>query len=375
MVSQSLENGKPTCGIFVDLAKAFDTLKHDIIVGKLVFYGVRGVALDWIKSFLSCINQFVQISDENCVPHCSNKGIVTCGVPQGSILGPLLFILYINDIPRSSDKLEFTLFADDTTILYSGNSESELNNELGKVSNWFKANSLSLNVSKTKCILFGRSRHLITPKFNNHIITKVENCKFLGVIIDKNLSWSEHIKVLKQKLSRAAGVLNRVKNLLPLATLKLLYFSLVESHIIYCCEVWGSCAGGYLNQLHVIQKRAIRSICKQHYRAHTNILFKNLKILPVFDIVNLRLCILTHELLNEVGPKALVDKFNQTQFVNRYNTRLANSLYRIQVTTNYRKNCFLYQGPLRYNCLPDNIKQKPIRSFKFCSKQHFVYNL
>ena len=187
-------------GVFIDLKKAFDTVNHALLIDKLEFYGVRGPAKVWLKNYLHNRKQFVQIDD--CKSTLLN---VTCGVPQGSILGPKLFILYINDICNVSEIVQFILFADDTNVFYSDHDINILcttmSNELDNLHAWFTVNKLSLNISKTNYILFGRRRCIadnVSITMGKSPISRVKVTKFLGVNIDENLTWKDHISVVNQ---------------------------------------------------------------------------------------------------------------------------------------------------------------------------------
>ena len=184
-LSDAIDQGKVTLGLFIDLSKAFDTLNHHILLAKLEFYGVRGVALQWFKSYLSCRTQFVQFNGYN-----SSSKYIKCGVPQGSILGPLLFLLYLNDLCNVSKALDFIPFADDTNIFFSHNDPNQLmeivNNELKKLSSWFEANKLSIKIKKSNLILFKTKQN--KQKLELHFlingieIDRVNDVLFLGVI-------------------------------------------------------------------------------------------------------------------------------------------------------------------------------------------------
>ena len=214
-VYKAVDQNETTLDIYLDLSKAFDTINHDILLYKLEHYGFRGISLEWFKSYLSDRTQYVYY---NSCKSCIKK--VTCGVPQGSILGPLLFILYVNDIINTSTILNFVLFADDTTILYSHkdlvNKIGMINNELEKVTDWFKANKLSINVDKTNFMIMGTPQK--TLKFKNDIsvlldgrcLSRVNKTKFLGVIIDENLSFKYHVEAISNTISRNIGILNKL---------------------------------------------------------------------------------------------------------------------------------------------------------------------
>ena len=196
-ISQALENGDYVIGIFLDFSKAFDTVNHAILFEKLDHMGIRGIAYDWLCDYLNNRSQYVSYDGSK-----SEYRNISCGVPQGSVLGPLLFLLYINDIANVSDVLFSLLFADDTNSLASGSDLGQLietvNCELEKIVIWLAANKLSLNIKKTHFMLFRTKGKKITGdvsiKISNQEVTQVDHTKFLGVIIDNKLNWSYHIK-------------------------------------------------------------------------------------------------------------------------------------------------------------------------------------
>ena len=204
-IRNSLDKGNFGCGIFIDLKKAFDMVNHDILLAKLNHYGIRGVIWNWFKSYLTGGQQYVYLQGES-----SEIREITCSVPQGSVLGPLLFLLYINDLPNVSDKLKFYLFADDTNIYFESNDlkyiESTVNQELKNLSIWLKLNRLALNISKTNFVIFCSNRrklnHSVTLKMDKKAINETSHIKYLGVMMDNQLNWKHHISVISQKISR-----------------------------------------------------------------------------------------------------------------------------------------------------------------------------
>ena len=209
-LSQSLENGEYVLGVFLDFSKAFDTVNHDILFQKLEVYGIRSISLNWFKSYLDSRIQYVEYNGVNS----DNKNI-TCGVPQGSILGPLLFLLYINDLSNVSQKLFSLLFADDSNMFIKGRDVdemiNEMNIELSYIMDWLNANKLSLNLKKTHFMVFRKKSGKINIsnnlKINDTIIEMTTQTKFLGVIIDEHLTFGPHIQYVKGKVSKSLDIL------------------------------------------------------------------------------------------------------------------------------------------------------------------------
>ncbi|XP_065639571.1 uncharacterized protein LOC136072316 [Hydra vulgaris] len=208
-ISDSFNKKQFVLGTFIDLSKAFDTINHDILLKKMEKYGIKNTTLDWFKSYL-CNRQQCVISNDNKY---SNLLEIKCGVPQGSILGPLLFLIYINDLPQSLKKLDAVMFADDTSLFYSSASIENLfesvNDDLENLNTWFKVNKLSLNTEKTKYILFHSNhqknnipRMLPLLKIDNINIERTKTVKFLGIIIDETISWKAHINTINTKISK-----------------------------------------------------------------------------------------------------------------------------------------------------------------------------
>ena len=221
-ISSGIDIKEFTVGIFLDLSKAFDTIDHCILFDKLQHYGIRGVPLDWFKSYFNERQQFVVYNDIS-----SQKIPINCGVPQGSILGPLLFLLYINDICNASDILHYVLFADDTNLFYSHKNLSflidQVNHELLKLSDWFAANRLSINFEKTKFMIFRPKQKSCNVDVNivlsSHQISLTNEVSFLGVILDEHLSWKSHITHVTRKMSKSISIIKKASFYLSKSTL------------------------------------------------------------------------------------------------------------------------------------------------------------
>ena len=243
-ITSELKDGNFVLGVFLDYSKAFDCINHSILLQKLRYYGIPDVALDWFWSYLSGRNQFVYFNDTK-----SNYRDVICGVPQGSILGPILFLIYINDIVHVSNKLFPILFADDSNVFLSGKDPIEMitsmNYELEKLIKWLQANRLSLNIKKTHFMFFSPPRKNLS--FSNEIrimgekIEMVHETKFLGVMLDSKLSWQPHIAYISKKISKGIGILCKARKYLPQKCLITLYYSFIYPYMNYCLEVWGKC--------------------------------------------------------------------------------------------------------------------------------------
>ena len=226
-ISSAIDRKEHSVGIFLDLSKAFDTVDHNILLDKLNYYGIRGLALDLIKSYLSDSMQYVQYNQTNSI-----KRNISCGVPQGSILGPLLFLLYINDLANVSKLLTVILFADDSNIFYSHNDPTiltrVLKEETEKLSEWFKANKLSLNLDKRKYMLFKpkqkKARLNINLFINNHDITQVSEIVFWGVVLDQHLSWKPQIAQVVNKISKSIGIIYKSSFYLFKESMRTLYY-------------------------------------------------------------------------------------------------------------------------------------------------------
>ena len=262
-INDILEGGEYACGIFIDLQKAFDTVNHDILLNKLEIYGVRGIPLNWFESYLKGRKQFVALESAN-----SDIQVMDFGVPQGSILGPLLFLIYINDFRRSVKSGLVQHFADDTVILFRNTSMKKLNRiltrEISTFYDWLCANRLSLNSTKSDVLLFRAKNKRCEVKFNlkvkNKRIPLSKKTTYLGIVLDSRLAWIDQISELSKKLARANGLLAKIRYYVDTPTIKSLYYSLFHSHMTYGCLTWGLASKSNISRIIKLQQHALRII-------------------------------------------------------------------------------------------------------------------
>jgi hypothetical protein len=309
-VRSLLDRGEYVCGVFVDLEKAFDTVHHDILCEKLKFYGLRGNINKLLKSYLSDRKQFVSINGSDSEVH-----DVTCGVPQGSSLGPLLFLLYINDLRLSLSETGCGHFADDTFIVFNSKKpktiETIINHELRKVTRWLRLNKLSLNAAKTEVIFFRSKRHAlnydkISTKMNGFKLTPVDYIKYLGMYIDKFLDWNQHIQELSKKLNRANGILSKLRYNTPPDICLQVYYAIFYSYLISGCNVWGFTSEENINAIQILQNKCIRIMTFAPYDSNVDQSFLDLKLLKVRDVIKMHQLKLVYDFQDKSLPDDLM---------------------------------------------------------------------
>jgi Reverse transcriptase (RNA-dependent DNA polymerase) len=311
-ITKELNEKKYVVGVFLDLRKAFDVVPHSFLLEKLKHLGIDGLEWDWFCSYLKDRKQQVEINGELSI-----ESLIDISVLQGSILGPILFLCFINDLPNATS-LFTSMFADDTATAKSGRDLkqliTEVNVEINKMANWFRSNKMAVNVSKTKYIIFRNkgmpvnidetgpvvyddneigkplNRNKIKPLdrvHNDNVNTSDRSYKLLGLYLDEYLSFYTHCNTVCTKLAKSNFIINKVKNFVPQHALRTLYFALVHPHLLYCLPLYGCTSAKNINKIVKMQKRSIRVITKSSYTAHTAPLLQQLNILPFKNLISL----------------------------------------------------------------------------------------
>ena len=373
-VAHSIDNKLHTIGIFLDFSKAFDTINHKILLQKLFHYGIRGKALEWFDNYLTERKQYVNINGQD-----SYQRLISCGVPQGSLLGPLLFIIYINDFQYSTELMSFILFADDSNIFFSHRNPQSLlsivNNELKLVQNWINANKLSLNVDKTHYILFSNSLKSLPGNvlIDNTTLNQVKSTKFLGIYIDSDLSWKIHIDYLCKLISRNTGILYKLKHDFPKQILLSLYTTLILLYLNYGILAWGNGTKTQQEKILTIQKRAIRNINHVGFLSHTRPLFLKNKLLRIDDIHVYNLGIFMHKLSVGEIPVEIAELFDKNSTIHSYPTRQSTLFHLPRTRTLFAQKTVIYTGPKLWIDLPKVIiESTSLYTFKRKLKCHLL---
>ena len=374
-ISEALENGDCVIGIFLDFSKAFDTVDHIILLQKMYLYGIQDTTLSWFENYLSNRKQYVTY---NGIKSQTEK--INCGVPQGSILGPLLFLIYINDLSTVSEACMSILFADDTNMFFTGKNlktmATVINEELIRVQEWLHCNKLSLNVLKTHYMIFTSRNKCVNDvdiRINDAHIERVYATKFLGVQIDAQLTWKKHIEYTCKKLSKCVGILAKARRKLHKSSLLTLYYSFAFPYFIYCNHGWGNTYQTNLKSLVLVQKKLVRIISCAPFKAHAEPLMFAMRLLSVNGINQYMTAILMYQCLHCNTPNVFNNFFQKNNTLHGHDTRQADHLHVPYARLDIRKFCFKIHGANTWNNIPIIIKQSPsLDVFKQRLRHHLI---
>jgi len=324
-IRSALDSNEYAVGIFLDLQKAFDTVEHSILIKKLEHYGIRGTENDLLKSYLTGRCQCVKSDDIK-----SDQIEIKHGVPQGSVLGPLLFLLYINDLHNVVKHSSTFHYADDTSLLCKGKSLKNLNKHVNQdlklLTTWLRANKISLNTSKTELIIFRSPNKPLKKNLNFRIsgqhIFPTSQVTYLGVQLQEHLNWNSYMNELIPKLARATGVISKLRHYVDYKTGVSIYYSMFNAHVIYSIQAWGFISADSLDRITRLQNKALRLLNFKDLRAPTKPLFINTKILPISYELKLRNCLLAFDILRKLTPvKPLLNFLKLVSQNHDYNTK------------------------------------------------------
>ena len=368
---KALDEDKLVGSVMLDLSKAFDLVDHSILLQKLRRYGVRGDELKWFKGYLDGRRQRVCVGEEK-----SAWSDVKRGVPQGSILGPLLFILYANDLPQEVQHCEVKQYADDTTLSHVSSDavdlESGLVADLESVVRWVDANKLRLNVNKTQMLLMSRKRReqeleQVGVRVGDQEIGRSRKVKCLGVVIDEGLKWHEHIGEVRRKCFAGLAKLRSLKDVLPASTKLKLYNAVVLPYLDYCSVVWHECTVQLSEKVERIQKSGMRFILSQPARAPSKDMRRALGWIPLERRRRMSRLALIRRCVTQEAPRTLGDKLRMN--VGRYRTRGNNKLFLPAAKSEIFRRSFTFQGSHDWNNLPNELRTAGSRdSFNMAMK-------
>lgn len=369
-IYQSLDNSRPSLGVFLDLAKAFDTVSHSNLLQCLEDVGIRDSVLKLFETYLHERKQCVDIGGVR-----SRFLTTNYGVPQGTVLGPILFLIYLNNLFSLSSEGEIISFADDTVIYYEADTWTELKSkaerDLSKIIEWFNHKLLTINVTKTMFVPFGVYKDSITDinvlnivlHGNTYRIERTNVVKYLGIYIDCHLRWDEHVNYVVKKIRKLIYMFKHVKDVLNTNNLMILYKALVESHITYGIIGWGGVLNCHLLRLEILQKRILKVIFNKPLTYPSEELFRETR---VYDIRQLYFYCIALRIFSE--KKNFINHVHQTR------SRSMRNISVVLMHTRIGQRCSTYLGPKVYNCIPFEIRSLNSKHIFKKKLKQFLYN-
>ena len=373
-IREELDKNNHVLGLYLDLSKAFDCVNHNILLDKLSLYGIRGQVNDWFKSYLKDRSQ-ITLANGTYSKMCP----VNTGVPQGSVLGPILFLIYVNDIAQCVNSGKVRLFADDTNLFFSCKSiptlEKNANESLLNLYKWFSSNKLTLNADKTCFTVFSNSKEKPNIKLTlkGTPIENVPVSKYLGMHLDDKLNWKTHINNIKNKLNQLTGAFYNLARYIDTSKISNIYHAYVFPHIKYGIELYGACDKTSLKSLQTSQNKILKVLYRKPRRYHTNQIHNELRILKCEDVYQLFTGIFVYKQQQKLLPNIFSNYFTQNRNIHRIRTRNCESLFLPRYKLKSTQKCMKYSGVKIWNSIPQEIRNQPkLHQFKSKFKSHMI---
>ena len=377
---KAMDEDKVVGAVYLNFSKAFDMVDHSLLLLKMAKYGVRGKELKWFTDYLYERRQRVCVENAK-----SDWATIRRGVPQGSILGPLLFIIYANDLPQAVQHCFVQQYADDTTLSLVSKDvrglEDGLTSDLEGVAKWVIDNKLRLNEEKTQMLLLSRRRRLqeleqVDVRMGGTKVARSKKVKYLGVWIDDGLTWQDQVEAVRRKCFAGLAKLKRLRNVLPSSTKKRIFCALVQPHLDYCSVVWQECSLALQLRLDRIQNYGMRLILSQPPRTPSEGLRKRLNWMPLSTRREMFRMVLVHRCLRKQAPRCLSDRFKTNAEIGNFKTRGSNNLFLTLVKTEFFRRSFTFKGAWEWNKLPIELKELgSVDNFKRCLKKYLLDKL
>jgi len=381
---ERLDSGEFILTVMLDFKRAFETIDRDILICKLRKFGFGDLSVKLLASYLKDRQQFTKINDVK-----SDLIENVSGVPQGAVLGPLLFIIYINDLHTVVKNVSVNLFADDTLVYFSGKNVTDvltkLNCDLQNITQWLKINKLKLNTDKTKAMIISKSsvtRNKVYNEIqNNGVFIEGENIefvdefKYLGVVLDQYLSFDNHVNYIGKKIAKKIGVLGRISDFVSPVTRANLYKIIIAPHFEYCSTIMWNMSKKNVNFLQKLQNKAMRIVLRCHKRTHVVDMLNTVCWMSIKQRIFFNTMLLIFKMKQKLVPEYLYKKILLNSDIHDHNTRNSGDIFRgVQISETMNRS--IYQsGVAAYNMLPCNVKDlTDLKLFKRMLKEYVCLN-